>query len=96
MLCRYAIAVLPLGVVLPLGDHGAAVGMGAASAPHDEIAAKLVVLKKLQTDGTIRSGEFETKKAELAAVNRCGCARVCVCARVRVCVYVCMFPYVTH
>ena len=44
---------------------GLPVGMGAASAPHDEIAAKLVVLKKLQTDGTIRSGEFETKKAEL-------------------------------
>ena len=44
---------------------GLPVDMGAASAPHDEIAAKLVVLKKLQTDGTIRSGEFETKKAEL-------------------------------
>ena len=39
--------------------------MEAACAPHDEIAAQLVVLKKLQTDGVISSEEFENKKAEL-------------------------------
>ena len=41
------------------------VNMGAACAPHDEIAAQLAVLKKLQTDGLIGSEEFENKKAEL-------------------------------
>ena len=44
---------------------GLPVDMRAARAPHDEIAAKLVVLKKLQTDGVICSEEFENKKAEL-------------------------------
>jgi len=34
-------------------------------APHDELAAQVVVLKKLQTDGVISSEEFENKKAEL-------------------------------
>ena len=44
---------------------GLPVAMEAACAPHDEIAAQLVVLKKLQTDGVISSEEFENKKAEL-------------------------------
>ena len=44
---------------------GLPVAMEAACAPHDEISAQLVVLKKLQTDGVISSEEFENKKAEL-------------------------------
>ena len=43
----------------------ATIGLPAAIAPHDELAAQVVVLKKLQTDGVISSEEFENKKTEL-------------------------------